>query len=212
MRAYLGLLALAGGCAGTGTGSVAGTLYLSECTVDQALGSLASPAAFDLHPTYFVADPVSDRPKPDPMNRVSIRIQSRGNQLEEADALYLKVADVEAVGDRVGQALDVGPASNVRATLVLRLTCPNAPVQLELDGKITFSRFGVQTPGSDAPIDFRIQYGDLITAAFDFDVVDRRTIGLGGSGSVDTIPDVAGHLAGDFDFQVRQGRGAQAYP
>ena len=199
------------GCAGTGTGTVAGSIYLSECTIGVPLGSLAAPAPYDLAPTYFVADPVNDVPRVDPVNRVSIRIQSAGNQIEEADGLYIKVADVEQVGNRIGEQLAVGPASNVRANLLLRRTCPRSPVQIELDGTMRFSRFGAQSPGG-VPSDFRIQYGDYITAVFELNVVDRRVITLGGNGSVDTIPDVAGRLTGDFDFQVRQGRGAQAYP
>jgi hypothetical protein len=198
------------GCAGTGTGTVAGAIYLSECTTGVPLGSLGAPAPYDLLPTYFVADPVNDVPRIDPMNRVSIRIQSLGNQIEEADGLFIKVSDVYLVGNQVGQQLSVGPATNVRASMLLKRTCPKSPVQLELDGNIRFTRFG--TTGGGVPVDFRIQYGDYITATFDFTVVDRRTSTLGGNGSVDTTPEVGGRLAGDFDFQVRQGRGAQAYP
>jgi hypothetical protein len=198
------------GCAGSGTGTVAGAIYLSECTIGVPLGSLGAPAPFDLQPTYFAADPITDVPRVDMMNRVSIRIQSAGNQIEEADGLFIKVADVEQVGNQVGAEIPVGPATNVRASMLLKRSCPRAPVQIELDGTIRFSRFG--TTGGGVPGDFRIQYGDFITAVFDFTVVDRRTSTLGGNGSVDTTPEIGGRVAGDFDFQVRQGRGAQAYP
>jgi len=53
--------------------------------------------------------PISDLPRIDPMNRVSIRIQTAGNQIEEGDGLYIKVADVYQVGNALGQELPVGP-------------------------------------------------------------------------------------------------------
>jgi hypothetical protein len=214
MRALI-ICALAAGCAGRGTGSVSGSLFISECTLETSLGSAGAPAAFDLQPVYYVADIINDWPLRnirDPMNRVMIRVQSSGNLIEESDSLYVRVSDVEQVADRVGQPIEVGPATNVRANLNLRRTCPRTSVQLELDGTITFSRFGVQAAGTDAPPDFYLQYGDFITANFDFTVVDRRALTLGGLGNTTTTPEVGGTLTGSFDFQIDQGRGAQAYP
>jgi len=100
----------------------------------------------------------------------------------------------------------VGPTTNVRATLTLNQTCPSAEVQSELDGTLTFTSFG----GSERVTD-GLQFGDRIAATFDFDVVDRRASTLGGIGAVPATPATAGHIAGNFDFIVRQGKAAQVF-
>ena len=82
---------------------------------------------------------------------------------------------------------------------------------MELDGTITFARFGQATAGAAVPENFAIRFEDPITATFSFDVVDRRALTLGGTGSVPATPETGGHLDGNFDFIVRQGRAAQAY-
>src|SRR5438874_3910905 len=88
----------AGGCTpGGGTGAVAGPLFLTQCTTDSALGSPSAPIAFDLHPTYFVADPVLDLTHLHPMNHVSIRVQSEGNRIEEADGVLFNIADTAEI-------------------------------------------------------------------------------------------------------------------
>jgi len=187
-------------------------IFADSCTSDSSLGSAASPVSFDLAPGFFVADMVRDLPKIDPMNRLQIRIQSGGNYFEEADALFLSVADSGAIAAAVGQPIAVGPSTNLRATLSLKQTCPAYPSHLELDGTITFSSFGGAQAGVAPPTDFIIAYGDTLAATFDFTVVDRRAITLGGSGATPATPTVGGTLAGDFSFKVRPGRAAQAYP
>jgi hypothetical protein len=165
-----------------------------------------------MHPGFFVAQPVDDFPnKPQPINSVSIRVQPTGLNLNESDVLFIQVANSFDVANQLGQPLPVTADSNVRASLVLNETCPFAEVQIELDGTLVFSTFGSanQTP---VPNDFRIQFEDRLTASFSFQVVDRRASTLGGVGGVSTQPALAGQLAGDFNFVVRQGRAAQAYP
>jgi hypothetical protein len=213
MRTALGLpaLLLVGGCAvGEGKGALAGTLFIQSCTSDSSLGRPGAPAVYDMHPTFFVAEPIDDFPRPMPMNRLAIRMQPTGNRLEEADVLYLNTASVREVAQALGQPIDIGPSTNVRATLQLNATCPDRAGQAELDGTLTFTNFG--QAAVSVPDDFRINFGDRLTASFVFDVVDRRALTLGGVGSVSPDPSVAGHLEGNFDFIVRQGRAAQSYP
>src|SRR5262249_30472762 len=100
--------------------------------------------------------------------------------------------------------------TNVRAALVLNQTCPKAEVRLELDGTMNFTKFGSASTIEKAPSDFRITSGDELAASFDFDVVDRRALVLGGVGGVSPEPAASGHISGDFDFVVRQGRVAQS--
>jgi hypothetical protein len=204
-------LALLGGCnVGAGTGSFAGSLYLRGCTKDGDLGSASAPALFDLKPTFFVAEPIDDFQKAHPMNRLSIRIQSAGNRVEEADVLYINMASVLPVAQTLGSAVPVGIGADVRAALVLNQTCPTAEVEAELDGQVTFTAFGAAS--GSVPEDFRIQFGDHLAGSLSVDVVDRRMIALGGIGGVAATPAAGGHLAGQFDFVVHQGRAAQVYP
>jgi hypothetical protein len=203
----------ASGCGlGSGTGTVTGAIFAESCTATDARGSAAAPAAFDLRPGFFVADMVRDMPKPDPQNRLAVRIQSGGNYFEEADALFFSVVDSGEVAAALGQPISVGPTTNLRATLSLRQTCPRIPSRLELDGQITFSSFGKAQGGVAPANDFIIEYGDTLAATFDFTIVDRRAITLGGTGGVPTEPTVGGQLSGEFSFVVRPGRAAQAYP
>lgn len=196
---------------GDGTGAVTGSVFLNECELKTTFGSQAAPVAFDLKPTYFVADPIlDDFEKANPINRVNIRVQSRGNRIEEADGVIIQVADVGLAATAVGQPIPLGPDTNVRASLNLLRTCPAASVGLELDGSITFSRFGAAQPGAAVSPRFEIFFGDTLTATFSADIVDRRALTLGGVDGVPVAPQAGGHLDGNFDFVVRQGRGAQA--
>jgi hypothetical protein len=206
------LLACAGCSVGVGTGSATGNLWMQQCTDDTALGSQAAPAAFDLHPRYYVALPINDsRNLLQAMNHLQIRIQSAGNAVEEADLIYITVEDVEQVARALGQNIEVGPATNIRATLGLFRSCPKAPVQLELDGVINFTQFGVIDPATPVQPGFRLQIGDPLQANFSFAVTDRRAITLGGVGSVTSTPVAGGNLGGNFAFSVTQGRAAQPY-
>jgi hypothetical protein len=206
--AFAALVACAACDLGKGTGSVTGALYLRGCTDEHDYGAPDAPAAYDMHPGYFTADPVnaleSSRPL-HPVNKVSLRVQPSGNRIEESDLLFVNVADDSAVAAALGQPIAVGPTTNVRASLTLNETCPNGEVGPELDGTITFTTFGAQG------VPYGIQFGDRLAASFDFEIVDRRAIALGGIGGVPTTPAAGGHVAGSFDFIVRQGKAAQAY-
>lgn len=204
-----GVLLACGACGlGDGKGALAGTLYLRGCTKSNDYGASGAPAAYDMRPVYFTADPVNALASHEPLhpiNKVSLRVQPRGNRLEEADVLYINVADDAQVAAMKGAAMPIGGFSNVRASLTLRETCPNAEVEPELDGTMTWSAFG------SADATNGIQFGDHLAATFDFEVVDRRAIAIGGVGPVPTAPAAGGHITGSFDFIVRQGKAAQAY-
>jgi hypothetical protein len=201
-------LAVAGCGLGDGNGALAGTLFLRGCTHDFDYGALAAPAAYDMHPTYFVADPINALASAEalhPINKVTIRVQPSGNRADEADLLFINVADDALVATQVGVAMAIGPTTNVRATLNLNQTCPSAEVEPELDGTMTWTAFG------NADATNGLGFGDHLAASFSFDVVDRRQIAIGGIGGVPTTPAAGGHIDGSFDFVIRQGKAAQAF-
>jgi hypothetical protein len=181
------------------------------------LGSAGAPVGFDLKPRFFAADPVDDFQKLHPINRVQMRLQSTGNRVEEADLVYLNIASVRDAALAGGAALPLGSNTNARASLLLHATCPTAEAQIGLDGTVTFSAFGSAGAGA-VPDDFRLQFGDHLAGTIAVDVIDRRTQmleglqALAGQGSVPTTPSVLGHFDGQFDFVIRQGQAAQAYP
>jgi hypothetical protein len=206
------LLSAASGCSlGDGTGVVAGTLYVRNCTNDSDIGTVAAPVPFNLNPTFFVADLVDDFSHEHPMNRVQIRVQSNGTRVEGANVFYVDVASSFDVATALGQVLPITLSSNVRASLVLNKTCPAAEVEIGLGGTMTFTQFGNAGSGP-IPNNFRLSFGDRVAATFSLDIIDRRELALGGQSTVPTQPAVGGHLAGNFDFIIRQGQTAQAYP
>ena len=201
-------LAVAGCGLGDGTGTLAGTLYLRGCTNQSDYGSLAAPAPYNMNPAYFVADPVNALASAQPLhpvNKVSLRVQPTGNRPDEADLLYIGVGDDAQVAAAINQPMTIGPTTNVRASLTLNETCPDAEVQAELDGTMTWQSFG------SADATNGIEFGDRLAATFSFTVVDRRQIAIGGLGGVPTTPAAGGNISGSFDFIVRQGKAAQAY-
>lgn len=210
------LLGLVSGCSlaqvGEGKGHLAGALYVKACQEGKDFGAAGSPTAYDMKPIFFVADPIDDsalvRPK---QNRLQIRVQSTGNLPEEADVMWISVADVEPIAKLVGQPVDVTYTSNVRATLDLNRTCLMREATPILEGTMTFTSFGAagKKPITD---DFQVQIGEKLAATFHFDVVDERARTLGGEGAVSSIPAVSGQIDGDFEFNVVASRSAQAFP
>lgn len=194
------------------------SLYAGLCTSYRDYGSRAAPAAYSMRPQFFVAEQVNDFPRPQPNHRLLIRIQPTGNQIEHADALIFNVTSVRAVAQQLGAPIPVGPSTNLRASLLLGLTCPAAEVTAELDGApavsggITFSSFGSARPGAPVGDDFHLVFDDRLAARFSFDLVDRRALTLGGSGAVSSEPALAGHIDGDFDFRFARGRSGNIVP
>lgn len=213
MRALL-LVGLLSACElGSGTGNVSGSLYVRSCTNDSDFGnSPTAQRAYNMNPGFFAAAPVEDFDKQHPMNRLSLRIQPSGNRVEEADVLSVQVANDYDVATNMGTNIQVGAATNVRATLNLNVTCPNAEVEMMMQGTINWTNFGSAAPGATIPQDFNVSYEDRLTASFSFDVIDLRSATLGQvpAGAVSPDAAVAGHLDGNFDFIIRQGRAAQS--
>src|SRR5205807_1597734 len=98
------------------------TLFVDPCTSTSSYGMRGAPIAYDMHPTFFAADPTRDLAVANPVNRVTIRVQSSGNRVEEADVMLVSVADVRLLAMSLGQPVTVGPTTNLRATLSLRRT------------------------------------------------------------------------------------------
>jgi hypothetical protein len=211
MRLAIAACLVCGCTVGEGTGTFAGTLFVRDCTVNSDLGRLDAPANYNMNPDFFVAEPIDDFPRTNPMNRLTIRVQPTGNRLEEADVFYINMSSVREVAMQLGRPVEVGPSTTVRATLDLNATCPDRSVNSELDGEITFTQFGT-AGGGEVPADFRITFGDRLAATFQFTAVDRRALTLGGIDAVSGVPDTSGQLSGMFNFIVRQGRAAQSYP
>jgi hypothetical protein len=219
MRRALACVLLAGCGLGDGKGTLAGTLYVRECSVNTTFhnndagpfGAPGAERAYDMQPSYFVGYPVHDFDQPHPVNKLSLREQASGQRLDEADVMLVTIADVRVLAGSVGQPLDIGPVSNARASLLLNQTCPAHEVQMELDGTMTFTSFGSATAGTTPPDDFDINIDDRVAATFHFTLVDRRAITLGGVGGVPTDPSLTGHIDGDFDFIIRQGLSARPY-
>jgi hypothetical protein len=156
------VLPLVGACSvGSGVGAASGTLYAYGCSKDGDYcpnGPLdcateQNPQPYDLKPSFFAGEPIDDLREFSPgsqimRNRLIIRLQSSGKQIELNDVLTFDVVNsyevARCVRGRVdGQtgkndwdetqcyrASDDGPGrmrlqydSSVRATLNLKVTC-----------------------------------------------------------------------------------------
>lgn len=221
--ALLGSLAACDGGVGSGVGSVDGSIYVRQCAQRPAvgssnrgdaysLGSAAAPAAYNMNPTFFAAEPIDDFPRLYPNNRLNIRVQSDGARIEQADVLFINIGSVRPVAEALGTPVRVGPNTNVRATLSLNQSCQQPEVSPALEGEITFTQLGSATAGGRIDPNFRISYEDPLQASFDLRVIDVRAATLGGVGVVPTDPALGGALTGNFEFIVYQGQRAQAFP
>ena len=218
-----GAIALLSACqVGQGTGTVDGTLYIRQCAERSAVGATSvgttysigepgNPAQYSMKPKYFVAEAIDDFSRLYPMNRLNVRVQSDGARIEQADVLFVSIASVYETALQLGKPVEIGPNSNVRATLSLAQACPMPEVTPALQGTMTFSVLG-SAQAERVPVDFRVTFDDHLAAQFELDVIDIRSATLGGSGSVPVDPAIGGHLSGYFDFIVRQGQSAQAFP
>jgi hypothetical protein len=98
-------LAAAGCGVGQGSGEAKGQLFVFDCSssgdycVSGVCGTPAAPAAYDLKPAFFVGEPLDDLTRNTTggsrhdMNRVTLRLQHSGMQIETNDALYFDVVD-----------------------------------------------------------------------------------------------------------------------
>lgn len=127
--ALLALTLLASGCpTGDGEGQVVGVFFLVSCDDAFNYGSRSSPARYDMEANFFVGEPIIDERETNPVNRLDIRIQQGGNNVEDVDSLYIQIADVRSVAESFSASAysgtPVGETQNIRASLSLYITCP----------------------------------------------------------------------------------------
>lgn len=105
------LIAMLAGCkSGQGEGEASGTLFVRNCSpkgdyCDDTgrCGSATAPAAYDLAPGFFAGEPIESLNRDlngnewsgtdNRMNRVTIRLQRSGGQVENNDTLFVDVRD-----------------------------------------------------------------------------------------------------------------------
>jgi hypothetical protein len=145
---------------GKGVGSAKGAIYAygclenggDYCSGDVCPGTADMPAPYDLRPSFFSGEPIDDLREHTPgseimSNRLIIRLQTSGKQIEQNDVLTFDVTNsyevARCVRGRVDngkndwnendcyRASDYGPGrmrvqfdSSVHAALVPRATCP----------------------------------------------------------------------------------------
>jgi hypothetical protein len=160
LGAVLGASGLFGCTVGKGVGAASGTLYEYGCSKSGdycssagVCGTEAAPVPYDLRPSFFAGEPIDDLRQLNPgsaimNNRLTIRLQRSGKQIEQNDVLTFDVTTsyevARCVRGRVDSATglndwdetncfrasDTGPGrmrvqfdSPVRAALTLKATC-----------------------------------------------------------------------------------------
>ena len=222
---WLGVAAIAFGLCGCrigeGEGSVTGSVSIKRCLgTGEDRTDLVAPS-FNLDPQFYAAEPIDDPVRVDPVDQLRIRVQHSGAQVENVDALIVDVADVDQVTAQLGQQIPVyaagathpasgtEPVSPVRMTLSMLHTCAGGEKDRIAVGVVYAD--GDTAKGRTAWIRFTAlgrNFGDRITADFEVDLVDLRPEYLSPEyGSLAT-----GHISGSFDFIMRRGRSAQAFP
>ncbi|HJZ86286.1 MAG TPA: hypothetical protein VKN99_13995 [Polyangia bacterium] len=228
-------LCAAAACVGQGTGEVKGQLHINWCSEDNP--DYNPRPEYNMHPDFFVGEPIEDFNQQQPYNRLEIRVQpdsgfnglsmpiGRGGGI---DTFMVSIRDVRQVGLRVGQPIELTPIDinymspnppPVRAGLLMQGTCPFSGANfLPADSDpatgthstITFTKFGSASMGAtNLPADFRVDFGDELDATFDLDLVDYRyKLGL----SPDGMPHASGHVTGNFAFELRRGAAGQTFP
>jgi hypothetical protein len=158
--AILGISSQIGCSVGKGVGAASGTLYEYGCSKDGdyssppgVRGTATAPVPYDLRPSFFAGEPIDDLRQLNPgsaimNNRLTIRLQRSGKQIEQNDVLTFDVTTsyevARCVRGRVDpgtglndwdeancfRASDTGPGrmrvqfdSPVRVGLVLKATC-----------------------------------------------------------------------------------------
>ena len=105
------VFALSGCSVGQGTGAASGTLFVLDCSSSGdycdstgVCGTPSAPAEYNLDPTFFAGEPIDQLTQfptngsplsgSEPlMNRITIRLQRSGKQIENNDALFFDVVD-----------------------------------------------------------------------------------------------------------------------
>ncbi len=162
--ALLTVVLLAGGCpTGDGEGQVVGSFFLLSCDDSFDYGSRSGPASYDMRANFFVGEPIFDERESNPINRLDLRIQRGGNNIEDVDSLYIQIADVRTVAQSFSASAyagsPVGEDENISASLSLYITCPTY-----------FSRLAATTPatGTACP-DLDVATLDALCESMDYD-------------------------------------------
>lgn len=102
-------LSLSGCGVGQGSGAVTGKLFVLNCSASGdycdstgVCGTPTAPADYSLNPGFFAGEPIDDltqylsgtQPR---MNRITIRLQRSGKQIESNDALFFDVVNLYEV-------------------------------------------------------------------------------------------------------------------
>ncbi len=141
--ALCGALAACGGCSvGSGSGSIAGPLFVVSCDKGDAnLGSMptgsgyaVAPVRFDLAPTFFTGWPVDDLMRgPGAMNKLYIELASSGLLQRYTDGLEFLVQSSYEVARCVrGRTVNGQPDYLVNAPLPLTLATATNPTPTTL--------------------------------------------------------------------------------
>jgi hypothetical protein len=135
-RAFVAILpalaaASGAGCTtGEGSGAAIGPLWILGCTQNAKVvdyGTEANPKLFDLSPTFFAGEPIEGISDGIPANRLVIRMERTGNEIQISDTLFFDIIDSGLVahclrGRTVGGAPDWD--STATGTLDPNVTTP----------------------------------------------------------------------------------------
>jgi hypothetical protein len=119
--------ALAAGCTvGSGAGSAAGPMFIVGC--DKA-GDFATPACFNLQPSFFAGEPIEDINRGTKSNRLLIRIQRTGNRIEINDVVYFDIRNSFEVARCLRGQLkpDGTPDWDTREVISIKEVCTGVP-------------------------------------------------------------------------------------
>jgi hypothetical protein len=180
------------GCTvGGGSGSATGTLFVQGCNEGD---TLKTPQRYQLDPTFFAGEPIEDICPPpgtcpgDHANRLLIRMQRTGNQVEVNDTLYFDIENALEVAKCVrGRTMNGGPTwdtrmvSNADASLTDLPWCDWSGAGA--DGGAAASDGGAAMSGTIAKINLSTQ--DFVRASFAplHSCVEARLVGVALPGS-----------------------------
>jgi hypothetical protein len=88
------LAVVSAGCTiGEGSGSAVGPLWILGCQNGDDYGTEAKPKDFSLDPTFFAGEPIEGISDGVPANRLIIRMERTGNEIQISDTLFFDVID-----------------------------------------------------------------------------------------------------------------------
>lgn len=211
-----------GGCAGEGTGQLAGTLFLRGCPPQDPTvpGSSDVPSplpGFALDPIAFygevvrVLEPPPIRRPGASVDRMRIRLQRATAKAERTDVFELIVPDIDRALIEQAAALGRGEPG----FQILPPPVSGSSVPLPRD-PFSFAHAGLQMHSSCDPVlvqpqlrgyvrfkELGRELGEYVDAEISLTVEDARAIRE--QGPMPRVVDTAGALSGSFRFQLRSG-------